>query len=276
MIELDVSGVGVRLEGLPSRLADDLRAEWPAFAVPSDDPDPIVVTVAELDRALTPGRAMIGPPEIERSGGSVVVRRDEGELTCDAAVRAVTLRLAQGDDRRRLWGLMNLLAAALAWRLLGRGGGAIHAAAIVVRNLAFLLIGAEGAGKTTWAQAAGAAGAPVISDDIVFLDARSGRLEALGTPIRDRGIRHSGPGRWPVAAFLLPRHGAPAELKPATRLALEARLAANLLFVAPGWTAGDPSVDRALDSIASGAPARTLVFPPDASFLPLLQAFSGA
>ena len=272
MIDFDLSGVGVRFEGLPARLARNLRAEWPAFVVPFTDRDPIVVEVAELDRPLTPGREMVGAPVIERSGTTLIVRRDEGELTCDAEIRVVAMRLAQGDDRRRLWGLLNLLAVALAWRLLGRGGGAIHAAGVVVGERAVLLIGAEGAGKTTWALAAGSAGLPVISDDIVFLDAGSGRLEALGAPVRDRGIPHAGPGRWPVAAFLLPRHGAPAALLPATRLVLEARLAANMLYVAAGWR-DDPNVVRALESMASAAPARTLVFAPDASWLDPVRRF---
>ncbi len=273
MTDLDVSGVGVRLEGLPERLEQGLRAEWPAFAVPFTDRDPIVVEVGELDRSLTPGPTMTGGTDIERTGGSLTVRRDEGEMTCDAAVRRVTMRLAQGDDRRRLWGLINLLAPALAWRLLASGGGALHAAGIVLRDRAFLLIGGEGAGKTTWAQAAGAAGVAAISDDIVFVDRSSGRLEAIGTPIRDREIRHAGPGRWPVAAILLPQHGAPAALLSATRLAVEARVAANLLYVSSGWTA-DPLAGRALESIAGGAPARTLVFAPDASFLPLLRSLA--
>ena len=272
-LDLDLSGLGVTFHGMPGDLADEMRRTWPAFAVTSTDPDPIVVDVSELGRPLTPGEAMLGGVEIEASGAGLSVRRDEGEMTCDPEARQVAVRLASGNPRRRLWGLVNLLAVAVARRLLGRGGGALHAAGIVVDERAFLLVGAEGAGKTTWARAAGAVGLPVISDDIVFVDSGRGRLEAIGTPIRDREIAHSGPGRWPVAALLVPRHGTEAALLPVSRLRLETALSANLLYVAASWR-DDPRVPRAIEAIAEGAPARTLVFRPDGSWVEVLRGWT--
>jgi hypothetical protein len=47
---------------------------------------------------------------------------------------------------------------------------------------------------------------------------------------------------------------------------LEARVAANLLFSAAAWDA-HPAAARAAGVIAAGAPARTLSFRPDASWI---------
>jgi hypothetical protein len=92
---------------------------------------------------------------------------------------------------------------------------------------------------------------------------------ALGSPFRSKEFPSPGPGRWPVAAFLLPHHASEPSLGPVPRLLFEARIAANLLFSAAAWeTHAAPA--QAAAAIASGAPARVLSFRPDASWIPLL------
>jgi energy-coupling factor transporter ATP-binding protein EcfA2 len=142
----------------------------------------------------------------------------------------------------------------------------MHAAGVLVGARAFLLVGPSGCGKTTWARTAAEAGLPVLSDDCVLVDSVDGRLMALGSPFRAKDFPSPGPGRWPVAAILLPQPAPAPALTPVTRLMLEARVAANLLFSAAAWDA-QPAAARAASLIAAGAPARILAFRPDPSWI---------
>ena len=153
------------------------------------------------------------------------------------------------------------------------GGAMLHAAGIVLEGRAFVLIGAEGSGKTTWTLRAREAGADVLSDDIVVVTrSASGAFEALSTPFRSAQYGTLLAGRWPIAALLLPEHGAPARLRPVPGLALRARLFANLPFVVEAL-ATDTRVADVMDALATSVPARTLTFSPDPSFVPWLRAF---
>jgi len=142
----------------------------------------------------------------------------------------------------------------------------------VVDGRAFVLLGAEGEGKTTWAGLAESGGASVLSDDIVVVDASSGAPSARSAPFRADDFRPLGPGRWPVAAFLIPRHGDEPSLAPLARLPLAARLTASLFSAA---TSGAAEARRAaiVERLLDAVPARTLTFPKDPSFLALLRAF---
>src|SRR5262249_50781566 len=131
--------------------------------------------------------------------------------------------------------------------------------------------GPSGCGKTTWARTAAETGLPVLSDDCVLVDAKDGRLEALGSPFRSSDFPNPGPGRWPVAAILLPEPAPVPSLEPVSRLMLEARIAANLLFSAASWET-QPAIANAAAAIASGAPARILRFRPDSSWIDVLTA----
>ena len=142
----------------------------------------------------------------------------------------------------------------------------LHAAGVLVGGRAFLLVGPSGCGKTTWARTAAEAGLPVLSDDCVLVDSAQGPLVALGSPFRAKDFPSPGPGRWPVAAILLPQQAPAPSLTPVPRLMLEARVSANLLFSAAAWDA-QPAAARAAGVIAAGAPARTLAFRPDASWI---------
>ncbi len=63
----------------------------------------------------------------------------------------------------------NYLRVAAAYAALTRGGLLMHSSGIVIDGRAYLLIGRSGAGKTTCARMALAAGARVLSDDINIL-----------------------------------------------------------------------------------------------------------
>jgi hypothetical protein len=189
---------------------------------------------------------------------------------------AVRVRLAATTAQKQYYALLNLVTAAAAWRLPSRHGLLLHAAGIVLDGRAFVMVGSEGSGKTTWALLASEAGAGVLSDDLVVVERDAdGRAQALSTPFRSAQYGTMPPGRWPVAAFLLPAHGPAPALETVSALATEARITANLPFVVDAM-GRDARLPDAVERIARSAPARTLVFARDRSFVPLLRAFSQA
>jgi hypothetical protein len=265
-IDVDISGLGLRFVGLTEALAEEMQLQWPAYVRPAGVVPALQIRVEDEDRAMTPGRFMVGALQIEAAADAVRFRGDEGEIVQDAPGARAVARLARGEDGRRFWALVNLTCAAVGWRLLGRGGGAVHAAGVLLGERAYLLVGPSGCGKTTWARSAAEAGLPVLSDDCVLVDSADGRLTALGSPFRSKDFPSPGPGRWPVGAILLPRPAEAPSLSPVARLMLEARIAANLLFSAGAWDV-QPAAAAAASVIASGAPARMLAFRPDASWI---------
>ncbi len=268
-VDVDLSGFGVRFEGLPHELAAELRTRWSEYLAERVESPEIVIRVEDDLRAMAPGRFMDGSLRIEATRESIRFGADEGELVHDRLGTIATVRLARGDDGRRFWGLVNLACAAVGWRLAARGGGAVHAAGVLIDRRAFLVVGPPGCGKTTWARTASQAGLPVLSDDCVLLDASTGRLSALGSPFRSSDFPSPGRGRWPVAAILIPRWAAEPSLAPTTRLMLEARIASSLLFTDLTHDSHSAAA-RAVAAIAAGAPARILSFRPDASWVPLV------
>jgi hypothetical protein len=273
--DVDISGFGLRFEGLTRPLALELEHQWRDYVDANGVSPALVIRVEDDDRAMTPGRFMEGGLVIDSSADAVFFRGDEGQIVQDAPGARAVARLARGDEGRRFWGLVNLACAAVGWRLLADGGGALHAAGVLVGTRAFLLVGPSGCGKTTWARTAAEAGLPVLSDDCVLLDSSQGRLVALSSPFRSKDFPSPGPGRWPVAAILLPQQAQRPALAPVTRLMLEARIAANLLFSAVSWES-HPAATKAAGAIAAGAPARVLSFRPDASWIELVTTIDGA
>jgi hypothetical protein len=133
----------------------------------------------------------------------------------------------------------------------------------------YLLVGAEGSGKSSFARIGEAAGARVVSDDLVLCDAAGERPELLGAPFRSTHRADYGPGRWPVSAVLFPRHGTRAAWAPVTELLARGRILANLPFV--GDAAGDERLDRVVERLATRVPCLELTFALDASFVELLR-----
>ena len=273
-IDADISGLTVRFEALTPVLAEDLRRAWPAYVRAPGGAAALSVRVEDDDRVMTPGRFMEGTLRIEPSRDGVRVTAGEGDLLHRSSGLTAVARLAQGDRGRRFWGLVNLTLAAISMRLQRRGGGVLHAAGAIVDGRAFLLVGPSGCGKTTWAKTAADAGLSVLSDDCVLVDAAGEELVALGSPFRAKDFPSPGPGRWPVAALLVPVWAEAPALEPVTRLMLEARISSNLLFASPAWDA-EAGGASAAGNLSARAPARILRFRPDASWVPVVAHFRG-
>jgi len=268
----DFSGLVVRFRGLDDALAGILASQWAPFITSRERTPWMDVAVAASDHTIVTGRPMRKSITGEVRDGGGRFRSDEGELAIEADGSA-RVRLGRGDDLWRFWGLVNLVAAALAVRLPSRPGALVHAAGVVVDGRGFVLIGQEGSGKSTFARAAREGGARVISDDTVVVDGASGGLVLLGSPMRAHEATNLGQGRWPVAALLHARWGKKARLDPVGRLATEALLAANLPFLASAW-GHDAQPDAVVSFLADVAPHRVLTFAPDPSFLEVLRAAS--
>jgi hypothetical protein len=264
----DLSGLGVRLRAVPSDVAGCLDAEWGGWRSPVNEPF-LDLEVAEAAAPIPEGPSLGERLDARYASEAVRFESDQGAIDLDLGGRGeVTLR--QGRTSHRHYGLLNLLAAAMGWRLSRGRGLALHAAAAVLEGRAFVLVGASGAGKSTWSRAVAAAGGSVLTDDLAFLDT-AGPPAALSVPFRVRPFPAQPPGRWPVAAILLPRHDDPPSLAPASPLLLRARLAANALYVEPGYRAR-PDAGSPLARLGE-LPARELIYGPDPSFVPLLRAF---
>ena len=271
VVELDLSGLELRLAGVDEAMESSILEHWGAFLARGAIGVPwIDVAIASSGNALLTRPTM--RPSLTGEVGAAGARfaSDEGSIEIGADGRAEA-RIGDGDAAWRFWGLANLLAAAIAYRLPSRPGALLHAAGIVLDDRAYLLIGAAGTGKSTWTHAARAAGARVVSDDAVVVDGASGRFELLGTPIRSHEAHPGGVGRWPLAAILHARWGSPPRLAPVAPLDVHARLAANLLYLASGW-AHDARLETVIDRLAGGVPHRELTFSPDPSFVDVLRA----
>jgi len=269
---LDLSGLRLNLEGLGGDLVGRLTRDWPAFVtVPADCPflhlsieiaDDVAASEEayapkEMRSALAPGRARYwmpeGSAEVDSSGTSRI------RLTCGGG--------------RSYYTLINMLRASLAWSLPSRGGALLHAAGLALGQRAFLLVGPEGSGKSTWARLGEREGAHVISDDLVLIDGIGSTFEVLGTPFRSTHVSRLEAARWPLAAILFPRHGAEAALAPLTSVAVRSRLLANLPFVAEGIER-DSRIEHVLERLATGVVCRELTFGRDGSFVELLRQWS--
>ncbi len=271
-LAFDLSGIAVRVRGLPAPLDARLAHEWSAFLA-GDAGRPFLdveVACAELPVPQGPFAPKAMRSRLDRDRARFEM--PEGDVSVDAGGRAV-LRLSTAVAAERGWfAFLNLLRAALAWRLPSRGGMLLHAAAVTLDGRAFLLAGSEGSGKSTFAALAESRGARVLSDDLVLLDGALAPVEALGAPFRSTHPGAQAPGRWPVAALLFPVHGASARLDAVPPLLVRARVTANLPFVAEGIEA-DPRIHEAIERLAGGVPAHDLTFGRDPSFVDLLLGF---
>jgi len=268
-LRFDLSGIGLRVSGLTAEQADALHAEWSGFRVET-------LREAFLDLAVEVGGEPVrgetpfaGTFEGSFDASRALYRIPEGEVRVDAQ-GAATLRLAPAAPNVQLYALINLASAAVGWRLPARDGAALHAAGLVHRGRAFLLVGPSGSGKSTWAGLGKAAGARLLSEDTVFVDGAGAGAQALSMPFRHDRENPPTPGRWPLGGILFPSWGSAARIEPASPLRARASLTANFLFVAKDLDS-DPRPSRVIDRLLSQVPCRTLVFARDASFLELLE-----
>lgn len=271
-LEFDLSGVRVRISALKPPLSERLAEDWREWRAAG--PGEPFLDVAIRDAVLPPPQGPFAPKAMiaRLSRDAATYRLPEGDAEARVDGTA-SVRLSESTDADRRWyAFLNLLRACIAWRMPSRGGALLHAAGAVIGDRAFLLVGPEGSGKSTWARWAEYAGAPVLSDDLVLIDGAGEGFDALGAPFRSTHGRTAGPGRWPVAAVLLPRAGECVRLDPVSDLVLRARLAANLPFIAEGLEV-DPRVGRTVDRLAA-LPAHVLTFAPDSSFVGVLAALA--
>ena len=271
-LRFDLSGLPVRLSGLPARLARDLAAKWTAFGVSAAETGPFLDVVV---RAAAP-REDSAPFTGKRTRSVVsreaaIFRMDEGEARVPPS-GTVEVDLVATTEGKQLYALINLIMMACAWRLPARGGLLLHAAGIAIDGRAFVLVGAEGAGKTTWARWAERAGAIVLSDDVVLLDRAGDRVWALSSPFRAPEIVALAPGRWPLAALLGAHHAKVPALREEPAMRTRARLTANVPYAVDGLAEHD-ALARAIEGIVAQVPSRVLEFGLDGAFVPLLREF---
>lgn len=272
-MNFDFSGVGVTLQGLPGEWRSRLEREWEPF-IATTQVDPLLsLDIVFEDSSESPSgeyapKAMCS--ELKRE--SAVFRMPEGEVVVDGSGQA-SVRLVRGYGDRSWFTLLNFVRAGLAWRLPGRGGALLHAAGLVIDGVAYLLIGSENAGKSTWASLGRQAGAEVLSDDVVLVDRCGDRFVALGSPFRSTLKVPTRPGRHPVGALLFPRHTPAVIVGSISRLAAGARITANLPFVADAIET-DRRIAEVVDALTARLPCRDFGFAPEPSFVDVLRRFS--
>ncbi len=270
MTILDLGGTAAAIRGLPAAMEAALRSEWRPWVLREGEP------VLVVDVRVEPPREDGRPFSAKRMAanfedGLARYVMEEGTATVPPSGPAA-IHVASCGANKQLYALLTLLGAAFAWRAPSHRALVLHAAGIVLDGRAFVLAGAEGAGKTTFARVAAESGAAVLGDDLVVVRAADGGVEAVGSPLRSKPWNTTGRGAWPVAALLLPEHGTPPALRPAPAMAARARVVASLPFVAEAIDRC-PGLDSVLDAVV-GAPARLLRFAPDPGFLPLLRGFA--
>jgi hypothetical protein len=262
---LNLSGIELAFEGLPPSFERLMAQEWKPFLA-GDVRDPVLRARIEVDdpaetKAPFDPRSMTlriadGAGEFSLPGGHAWLERDG----------SVRLRL-DSAGRESFFNMTNMLLACLATRLPARGGAVVHAGCLLVKERAYLLIGTEGAGKSTWTHLGHQGGAAAVSDDIVLVQGS----EVLGSPFRSRHLPGSlKVGRWPIAALLYPHHGTSASRTPASRLLASARLVANLPFISAA-VEQDPDVTAFTDRLVTSTPCYEFTFSRDPSFLALLD-----
>jgi hypothetical protein len=268
-LDLDLSGIGLRLQGLTAALDRQLREEWAPFVATAVGEPFLRLQVRFLDEPVPQSdfapKAMTSTLEAE----SARFVMPEGRAVVYSDGRC-EVNLVRGLGNREYFSLLNLLRACLAWLLPNRGAMLLHAAGLVVGERAFLLVGAEGSGKSSWARIGERAGAHVLSDDLVLTDGAGARLEALGSPFRSTHRADYRPGRWPLAAIFFPHHGTPAASRRAESLLAKARLVANLTFIAEA-VERDRRIAPLLDRIADTVPCAELTFGLEPSFMDILR-----
>jgi hypothetical protein len=265
----------VRLVDQAPPVARQLRTDWLPFLAGAGERTPLLeLRVVRLDGALPPGEFDPGAMRAQTTAALARFSIADGKAEVDATGQG-TIGLLRGLGRREYWAILNLLRACLAWRLLGRRAALLHAAGLVIGGRrAFLLVGPAGAGKSTFAALGERAGARVLSDDLVLVDAAADPPLALGAPFRSSHLAHRAdyrPGRFPLAAILFPCHGRPPALAPAAPLLARTRILANLPFVAEGLDR-DPRVADLVEALIARVPCLELTFDRDPGFVDLLAA----
>jgi hypothetical protein len=268
MRTFDLSGGIVRLDGAPAAVAAALDERWSAFAVAHGAPW-LDVTIVERAGPFGAGAPLAA--SLVDEGEPVRYETPEGRIAVGRSGRA-ELALAPGAPAERVFTLVNLVLAALACVAPRHGALVLHGAGITLAGRGFALVGPAGSGKSTWTALAAGAAEP-ISDDLVGIDLTGSTVGLLALPFRRLPDALAGPGRWPLAALLLPAHGSIARLDPVDRRVAHATVVANLPHLPlAARVSGEASalIERLLDRVL----VRRLTFARDPSFLELLGRLS--
>ncbi len=271
-IALDLSGIGIVVRGLSPELKGHFEEVWAAYRPDEASSGLLDVEVRVegdpvTDRVLS---AKTSRGDVRRDRAIFAMREGAIDIAPDGRAKA---RIAPAELQVQYHALVNLICAALAWLLPNRGGALLHAAGIVLDGRAFVLVGASGSGKTTWARLAQAAGALYLSDDMVFVDGADRGVEVLSAPIRGDRANPRGPGRWPLAGILFPVQGETPRLEDVGRLTAATRLVANLPYLSD-CPQEDGRIDELVQHLLAAAPTYKLTFAKDAKFLDCLRSLS--
>ena len=263
----DVSGFNVRVHGLDEACGEVLDDAWGLFA--GDGGRPVIeVGVRFEGPELAEGRIDDAPLGREIDGERIAFEAREGRIDAADDGRCVAV-VGPGHPATRAFALINLILPVLAWRLPAMGGLIVHSGAVLVEERGFLLVGQAGAGKSTFVNQAIRGGALAVSEDLNLVVLDDDGWWLAGSPFRTRIHRGPGPGRWPLAAVLIPSHGPNPSLDSVPQILVSAQLQANLPYVADCWmqVAGGAALTERLDDVPSGR----LTFAPDPSFVGLLR-----
>jgi len=269
VLDFDLSGITIRLTGVPPAVAERLSSEWRLYAI-NGSTLPFLSLQILPDRIEPPGTRF--EPKAMRSvftGGVATFVMPEGRAEVHRDGQGV-IELARELGQLEFFTLMNLVRASLAWCLPSRGSALLHAAGLVIDGRGFVLAGAEGSGKSTWARLGEGEGAIVISDDLVLIDATPRGYDLLGAPFRSTHKTVFRKGRWPLAGILFPDHGTFPKVAGVPAIVAKARIAANLTFVADA-VQSDDRVPELIDELATRIPCAQLTFAPDPGFVDTLR-----
>jgi hypothetical protein len=255
VIAFAIGDLAIRVEGLVPAAEAQALALWGRFLVGDPRSPWIDVVVGHAPEAGTPERFDAKQLRVERLTGScrLSMHGAHADVPDDGVVR---ITLDGGDPGRSALAVLNVLHATIAWRIVERGGLLLHAASAVLGGRGFVLVGAEGSGKSTWARGMAASGAIALGDDIALVLPSATGFDLVGSPLRAKEFGGGTPGRWPLAAILIPRQAERPSLSPASGLEVHAALAANLPF----------AIDRGIEPFLAVAealartPARRLAF----------------
>ncbi|MEM7244196.1 MAG: hypothetical protein AAF533_02565 [Acidobacteriota bacterium] len=269
-VTFEVAGVRVRLDRFPVA-ASFLEEHYPGFHVVdgADDVQLVVSCSLRLGEAVIPlpkdGSPALVPVDVD--GGRLLTRSHFHEAMLDlAAGHGEACFTTLGPHHFRM-SLENLLRVTFANLLLERRACLVHAAALVDGDIAHVLFGLSGSGKSRLVELVPER--PTLSDDLVVLQvdeaeaAWSERVPFYGEhpPTERRG------GRYRVATLSALERGDTHRREPLPRPLQVARLRACLPFL-------DPTDPRPLDlvrQLTESLDPKRLVFADDAGFWDLLN-----
>jgi hypothetical protein len=216
----------LRFETNDAGLLELAAASFGRFPVPPDDGrEPLVVRLLVEDAPGRPrrpfrpsedGHALPTATDDEPPRATAYVSRVQGDLLTisggvgDQAVLEVDRGIATGVVRPATAAAHDLVRTvfidAMALSLLGRARGyvTVHAAAVVRHDVAVVLHGPAGAGKSTLAIACARRGFGVVAEDAVFVRRTSSGLELWGLPWTQR-LLPDAPRFFPELADLVAR-----------------------------------------------------------------------